>query len=105
MELHSRYTGLSKTSFYDQKGTHIHNNTNKRLCTKYGILTSFVRKERDDKGKHMRSILRSEENKSQIQKDGNPVDFLWYTCSNVIIIIIHTNSFESFESIKKMHTR
>ena len=73
------------------------NNANRKLCTKYGISTSFVRKGRAAKDEPLRKVLRSELSKEratwlegsfrtqkqhyslsrgQKQEDGNPVDFL-----------------------------
>ena len=41
------------------------NNANRKYCTKYGISTSFVRKERAAKDEHLRKVLRSELSKER----------------------------------------
>ena len=76
------------------------NNANRKFCTKYGISTSFVRKEggQDEplrkvlrsrlskKGQHglkeasaLKSNITRSQDKGQKQEDGNTVDFLWNT--------------------------
>ena len=58
------------------------NNANRKFCTKYGILTSFVRKGRAAKDEPLKKILRSELSRERTTRlEGNFGTWSSITCS------------------------